>query len=114
VHTSDSAYGSMSGTSMSAPHVAGLVALMWQAAPWLQGDYAATETIIQQTANAIPYATGNGDEGPGNVPNHATGWGEIDALAAVINTSRLTVIPDHLEVTLAQDTTITIPLRSRT
>jgi hypothetical protein len=31
----------------------------------------------------IPYETGNGDEGPGNVPNYATGWGEIDVLAAV-------------------------------
>lgn len=54
VNGSDSAYGFMSGTSMSAPHVAGLVALMWQAAPWLQGDYAATETIMQATANPIP------------------------------------------------------------
>ncbi|MCJ7701438.1 MAG: S8 family serine peptidase [Anaerolineales bacterium] len=80
---SDSAYGLLSGTSMSAPHVAGLVALIWDAAPCLIGDYAATETILQESANPIPYPTYNGDEGPGNVPNHATGWGEIDALAAV-------------------------------
>jgi len=80
---SDSHYASSSGTSMSAPHVAGLVALMWQAAPCLLGDYATTETIIEQTACPIAYETGNGDEGPGNVPNHATGWGEIDALTAV-------------------------------
>ena len=80
---SDSSYGTMTGTSMSAPHVAGLIALIWQAAPWLIGDYSTTETIIQDTATPIPYDTGNGDEGPGNVPNHATGWGEINALAAV-------------------------------
>jgi uncharacterized repeat protein (TIGR01451 family) len=80
---SDSSYAALSGTSMSAPHVAGLVALMWQAAPCLLGDYATTETIIEQTASPIAYATGNGDEGPGDVPNHATGWGEIDALTAV-------------------------------
>lgn len=80
---SNSTYGTATGTSMSAPHVAGLVALMWQAAPCLMGKYAATETLLQNTAVPIPYATGNGDEGPGNVPNHATGWGEIDALAAV-------------------------------
>ncbi|HDQ74196.1 MAG TPA: carboxypeptidase regulatory-like domain-containing protein, partial [Chloroflexi bacterium] len=49
----------------------------------LVGDYATTETVIEETAVPIPYDTGNGDEGPGNVPNHATGWGEIDALAAV-------------------------------
>jgi subtilisin family serine protease/PKD repeat protein len=80
---SDTEYASWGGTSMSAPHVAGLIALMWEAGPCLVGDYAATETLIEQTATPIPYATNNGDEGPGNVPNHATGWGEIDALAAV-------------------------------
>ncbi len=80
---SDIEYASWGGTSMSAPHVAGLIALLWEAGPCLEGDYAATETLIEQTATPIPYATNNGDEGPGNVPNHATGWGEIDALAAV-------------------------------
>ena len=82
-NSTDSSYGSWNGTSMSAPHVTGLVALMWQAAPCLIGNYATTETILQETATPIPYDSGNGDEGPGNVPNHATGWGEINALAAV-------------------------------
>jgi len=81
--TSDSSYYTMGGTSMSAPHVSGLVALMWQAGPCLIGDYAQTETIMMSTATAIPYASNCGGEGPGNVPNQATGWGEIDALAAV-------------------------------
>ena len=80
---SDTSYGSWDGTSMSAPHVGGLVALMWQAGPCLVGDYAQTETIIMATATAIPYASNCGGEGPGNVPNQATGWGEIDALTAV-------------------------------
>jgi subtilisin family serine protease len=83
VASGDDAYGAWSGTSMSAPHVAGMVALMWDAGDCLVGDYVTTETIIQDTANPIPYDTGNGDEGPGFVPNHATGWGEVDALAAV-------------------------------
>ncbi len=82
--TSDYGYAFMSGTSMSAPHVSGLVALLWGAAPDLMGDYAETEILIQDSAVPIPYDTGNGDEGPGYVPNHATGWGEIDALAAVL------------------------------
>ena len=81
---SNSDYGSWNGTSMSAPHVSGLVALMWQAAPCLAGNYAQTEDIIQNSAVAIPYASNCGGEGPGNVPNMATGWGEIDALEAVI------------------------------
>jgi len=83
VNSGDSAYASYGGTSMSAPHVAGLIALLWQGAPCLVGDYATTETIVEETATPIPYASGNGDEGPGDVPNHATGWGEINAFAAV-------------------------------
>lgn len=79
----DSAYAYWGGTSMSAPHVTGLVSLMWEAGACLLGDYVTTETLIQESATPIPYDTGNGDEGPGNVPNHATGWGEIDVLAAV-------------------------------
>jgi subtilisin family serine protease len=80
---SDSDYASWDGTSMSAPHVAALVALMWQAGPCLVGDYATTETLLEQTATPVPYSTGCGGEGPGDVPNQATGWGEINALAAV-------------------------------
>lgn len=81
---SDSTYVSATGTSMSSPHVAGLVALMWSAAPCLVGDYAATGTIIQQTAGPVPFASG-GLPAPGydNHPNYATGWGEIDAVTAV-------------------------------
>lgn len=80
---SDSAYGSWDGTSMSAPHVSGLVALMWQAAPCLIGDYTLTETIIQKSVAPMAYASDCGGEGPGNIPNMASGWGEIDALEAV-------------------------------
>lgn len=77
-------YMDMSGTSMSAPHVAGLIALVWSAAPCLVGDYANTETILQETATPIAYASGGTPPpGPGNVPNYATGWGEINANAAV-------------------------------
>jgi len=80
---SDSSYeDGWSGTSMAAPHVTGLVALIWQAAPCLLGDYAATENLIEETAVDITYDDGSEDT-PTNFPNFATGWGEIDALAAV-------------------------------
>jgi len=79
---SDTDYMGASGTSMSAPHVVGLIALMWEAAPCLIGDYATTETIIEETATPIPYddRTGNGERSP----NYVTGWGEINALEAVM------------------------------
>ena len=67
---------------MSTPHAAGLVALMWDAAPCLVGEYAATETILQQSATPI-YYDDNGD-GLGTYPNYATGWGEINAEEAVL------------------------------
>ncbi len=84
--TGDNAYGLSSGTSMSTPHVTGLVALMWAAGPCLLGDYAATESLIQATATPVtaglPPETCAG-EGPGQLPNQSTGWGEINVLAAV-------------------------------
>ncbi|HOE35758.1 MAG: S8 family serine peptidase [Anaerolineaceae bacterium] len=83
VPTSDTSYeDGWSGTSMSAPHVTGLVALLWQAAPCLIGDYAVTENIIEETAVDMVYNDGSSAT-PGDFPNYATGWGEIDALAAV-------------------------------
>ena len=83
VPTSDTSYeDGWSGTSMSAPHVTGLVALIWQVAPCLVGDYATTENIIEESAVPIIYNDGSSAT-PGDFPNYATGWGEIDALAAV-------------------------------
>ncbi len=85
VNTSDTAYqGGWSGTSMAAPHVSGLVALLYEAGSCLRGDFVATENIIQQTAALATGVPGTcSGEGPGQVPNQSTGWGEIRALAAV-------------------------------
>jgi len=82
-NTADNAYFLDTGTSMSAPAVAGVTALMWSAAPCIKNNYSKTGTLIMSTATAIPVATGSPSDGPGNVPNQATGWGEINALAAV-------------------------------
>ncbi len=81
-NSGDDAYISNGGTSMSAPHVSGLVALVLQAAPCLLGNYAVIENLIESTATPIIYNDGS-DLTPTNYPNFATGWGEINALAAV-------------------------------
>ncbi len=76
-------YGFSSGTSMAAPHVVGLVALMISANPELAGQVDIIEDIIEQTA--VPKTTDQncGNEPGTEVPNNTYGYGRIDALAAV-------------------------------
>ncbi len=64
-------YGLMSGTSMATPHVAGLVALLRAVSPTLD----ITRTAYLITSTAVPLST--------TVPNNDSGWGRIDAFAAV-------------------------------
>jgi subtilisin family serine protease len=74
---SDTSYASYTGTSMSAPHVTGMIAILTQAAPCLEGEYGILEDIIMQTAFPVPHSTYN------TQPNMATGFGEIRVLDAV-------------------------------
>lgn len=78
------AYSYASGTSMSGPHVSGLVALMWSANPGLRGFIPETQQLIMQTATPLtgqPGSSCGGDYDQG--PNNDWGHGAIDALAAV-------------------------------
>jgi serine protease AprX len=72
-------YSLATGTSMAAPHVTGLVALMISKDPSLAGQVGTIETLIEKFA--VPrLATQDCGDLPGNqVPNNVYGWGRIDA-----------------------------------
>lgn len=78
-----SGYGTMSGTSMAAPHVAGAVALLWSAHPNLIGNVDATEALFNATATPRTSAQTCGGVPGSNIPNNTFGYGEINVLAAV-------------------------------
>ena len=76
-------YGNMSGTSMAAPHVAGVAALLWSARPEFVGAVEATEQAIERSARPRTSTQGCGGDGAQDVPNNVYGWGIVDALAAL-------------------------------
>jgi len=75
-------YAEKQGTSMAAPHVTGLAALLFQARPDL-GLSAAEQAM---TSNAVPLGA------PSLIPNNDYGWGRIDAYNAVLSVSSAGVL----------------------
>ncbi|GHE27793.1 S8 family serine peptidase [Streptomyces vinaceus] len=78
------AYEAFSGTSMASPHTAATVALLWSAAPALEGDVAQTEALLNGTAQD----TDNGQCGGNAADNNVFGEGKLDAFAAVSGAPR--------------------------
>jgi subtilisin family serine protease len=74
----DGSYMILTGTSMSAPHVAGTVALMWSAAPDISREIEATRDILDLTAVDMAGACGGTESN-----NNTYGEGRLDAFAAV-------------------------------
>ena len=72
-----------SGTSGSAPHVSGAVALLWSAAPQLIGQVSTTIDLLKRTAVPLTSTQDCGGFSGSIVPNPVFGFGRLDVALAV-------------------------------
>jgi len=77
-NTSDTAYASLSGTSMATPHVAGGTAVLLSARPILHHDVAMQRTVLNNSA----FHLNSSLCGSSGYPNNTFGYGRLDVQAA--------------------------------
>jgi subtilisin family serine protease len=81
-------YGSMSGTSMAGPHVAGVAALLMSAEPKLKGQTDMIRAILSRTATPRTSSQGCGGDAYDAVPNNGFGWGIVNVRSAIESLSQ--------------------------
>ncbi|MBN1486774.1 MAG: S8 family serine peptidase [Anaerolineae bacterium] len=97
----NNSYGTKSGTSMAAPHVAGAIALLWSAMPELKGQLSQTEEILNGTT--LPRYSAQCGDPENTIPNSVYGWGRLDIGAAIqyVLTAQLSgTVKNHLDTPL--------------
>ncbi len=79
----NNAYGTISGTSMAGPHVAGAVALLVSRHPWLANHPSRMQSVLEATATPRTSTQNCGNYPGANVPNAVFGHGRLDVKAAL-------------------------------
>jgi serine protease AprX len=90
--TINGGYRVASGTSMAAPHVSGVAALLISAQPQLSGHVDQLEELISRSAFPLTSDQECGGVPGSSIPNNTFGYGRVDAMEA------LKIVPHGFEI----------------